>query len=153
MAQVKWIDRKNLDKIEKELDYLRKHEVIVGFVSDEADKKVDGVPIWLYASYNEFGTSTIPARPFFRSAINKNRKEIISEMKGFFAKVGTGKMTGEQALKGIGLIVQGMIQESIKNGSWQANVPGTIKAKKGIGQPLIETGSMLRAVSFEIRGK
>ena len=153
MAQVKWIDRKNLDKIEKELDYLRKHEVIVGFVSDEADKKVDGVPIWLYASYNEFGSTNVPARPFFRSAINKNRKIIISEMKGFFAKVGTGKMTGEQALNGIGLIVQGMIQDSIKNGDWQANAPSTIRAKKGKGQPLIETGSMLRAVSFEIRRK
>ena len=153
MAQVKWIDRSNIDKIEKELDYLKNHHVIVGFVGDKADKNVDGVPIWLYASYNEFGSTNVPARPFFRSAINKNRKEIVSEMKGFFAKVGTGKMTGEQALKGIGLIVQGMIQESIKNGSWQANAHGTIKAKNGTGQPLIETGSMLRAVSFEIRGK
>lgn len=153
MAQVKWIDRKNLDKIEKELDYLKNHHVIVGFVGDKADKKVDGVEIYLYSLFNEYGTSDIPARPFFRSAINKNRKEIIAEMKGFFAKVGTGKMTGEQALKGIGLIVQGMIQDSIKNGDWKANKPSTIKAKNGTGQPLIETGSMLRAVSFEIRGK
>ena len=153
MAQVKWIDRSNIDKIEKELDYLKKHYVVVGFVGDKADKKVDGVEIYLYASFNEYGTSDIPARPFFRSAINKNRKEIVSEMKSFLGKVGTGKLTGEQALKGIGLIVQGMIQDSIKNGGWESNAPSTVKAKKGTGQPLIETGSMLRAVSFEIRGK
>ena len=153
MAQVKWINRSNIDKIEKELEYLRNHHVIVGFVGDKADKKVDGVEIWLYAIKNEYGGGGSPSRPFFRTAINSNRKIIKEEMNNFLLKVGTGKMTGEQALKGIGLIVQGMIQDSIKNGDWQANAPSTIRAKKGKGQPLIETGSMLRAVSFEIRRK
>ena len=68
-------------------------------------------------------------------------------------KVATGKMTGEKALKSIGLEVQGLIQDSIKNGNWEKNASSTIKAKKGKGQELIETGSMLRAVSFEIRSK
>ena len=68
-------------------------------------------------------------------------------------KVATGKMTGEIALKSIGLEVQGLIQDSIKNGNWEKNASSTIKAKKGKGQELIETGSMLRAVSFEIRSK
>ena len=62
-------------------------------------------------------------------------------------------MTGEKALKSIGLEVQGLIQDSIKNGNWESNTPGTIRAKKGQGQELIDTGSMLRAVSFEIRSK
>ncbi len=49
MAIIRWISRKELEKIEKELDYLKKHTVWVGFVGGEADKKVDGVEIWLYA--------------------------------------------------------------------------------------------------------
>lgn len=49
MATVKWVSRKQLDKIEKELDYLKTHTVWVGFVGSEADKKVEGVAIWLYA--------------------------------------------------------------------------------------------------------
>ena len=36
MVQVRWISRKQLDKIEKELDYLKKHTVWVGFVGSEA---------------------------------------------------------------------------------------------------------------------
>ena len=151
MAQVRWVSRKQLDKIEKELDYLKKHTVWVGFVGSEADKKVDGVAIYMYANFNEYGTSNIPSRPFFRTALNNNRKYIKEQLKELLGKVATGKMTGENALKSIGLEVQGLIQDSIKNGNWESNAPSTIIAKNGTGQPLIETGSMLRAVSFEIR--
>ena len=153
MAQVRWVSRKQLDKIEKELDYLKKHTVWVGFVGSEADKKVDGVAIYMYANFNEYGTSNIPSRPFFRTALNNNRKYIKEQLKELLGKVATGKMTGENALKSIGLEVQGLIQDSIKNGNWEPNSARTIRKKEHKGQPLIETGSMLRAVSFEIRRK
>ena len=81
MAQVKWISRKLLDKIEKELDHLKKHTVWVGFVGSEADKKVDGVVIYVYANFNEYGTRDIPSRPFFRTALNNNRKYIKEQLK------------------------------------------------------------------------
>lgn len=153
MAEVRWVSRKQLDKIEKELDYLKKHTVWVGFVGSEAEKKVNGVVIYMYANFNEYGTSNIPSRPFFRTALNNNRKYIKEQLKELLGKVATGKMTGKMALKSIGLEVQGLIQDSIKNGNWESNAPSTIRAKKGRGQELIETGSMLRAVSFEIRRK
>jgi len=153
MAVVRWISRKQLDKIEKELDYLKTHTVWVGFVGGEADKKVDGVAIYMYANFNEYGTSNIPSRPFFRTALNNNRKYIKEQLKELLGKVATGKITGEVALKSIGLEVQGLIQDSIKNGNWEENSDSTIVAKNGRGQPLIDTGSMLRAVSFEIRRK
>ncbi len=153
MAIIRWISRKELEKIEKELDYLKKHTVWVGFVGGEADATEDMVPIWLYANYNEYGSSSrgIPSRPFFRTALNNNRKYIKEQLKELLGKVATGKMTGENALKSIGLEVQGLIQDSIKNGNWEPNSARTIRKKKFKGQPLIETGSMLRAVSFEIR--
>ena len=43
MAEVKWVNRKQLDKIEKELDYLKTHAVWVGFVGGEADATEDMV--------------------------------------------------------------------------------------------------------------
>ena len=153
MAQVRWVSRKQIDKIEKELDYLKTHTVWVGFVGSEADKKVDGVAIYMYANFNEYGTNNIPSRPFFRTALNNNRKYIKEQLKELLGKVATGKMTGEMALKSIGLEVQGLIQDSIKNGNWEPNSARTIRKKEYNGQPLIETGSMLRAVSFEIRRK
>ena len=153
MAIIRWVSRKQIDKIEKELDYLKTHTVWVGFVGSEADKKVDGVAIYMYANFNEYGTNNIPSRPFFRTALNNNRKYIKEQLKELLGKVATGKMTGEMALKSIGLEVQGLIQDSIKNGNWEPNSARTIRKKEYNGQPLIETGSMLRAVSFEIRRK
>ena len=155
MAVVRWISRKQLDKIEKELDYLKTHTVWVGFVGGEADAMEDMVPIWLYANYNEYGSSSrgIPSRPFFRTALNNNKKYIKEQLKELLGKVATGKMTGEIALKSIGLEVQGLIQDSIKNGNWEPNSARTTRKKEFKGQPLIDTGSMLRAVSFEIRRK
>jgi len=153
MAVVNWISRKQLDKIKKELDYLKTHTAWVGFVGGEADKKVNGVAIYMYANFNEYGGGNIPSRPFFRTALNNNRKYIKGQLKELLSKVATGKITGELALKSIGLEVQGLIQDSIKNGNWEENSDSTIVAKNGRGQPLIDTGSMLRAVSFEIRRK
>jgi hypothetical protein len=151
MATVRWISRGNIDRIEKELDFLKKHTVWVGFVDDKADKKVNGVEIWLYANFNEYGSDNVPSRPFFRTAINDNRRYIKEELKRLLQKVALGEMKGEVALKSIGLEVQGMIQDSIKNGNWTPNAQSTKDAKGGKGQELIDTGSMLRAVSFEIR--
>ena len=153
MAIIRWISRKELEKIEKELDYLKKHTVWVGFVGSEAEKKVNGVVIYMYANFQEYGTSDIPSRHFFRTALNDNQKYIRKQFKESLGKVATGKMTGENALKSIGLEVQGLIQDSIKNGNWEPNSARTIRKKEYKGQPLIETGSMLRAVSFEIRRK
>ena len=107
----------------------------------------------MYANFNEYGGGNTPSRPFFRTALNNNRKYIKEQLKELLGKVATGKITGEIALKSIGLEVQGLIQDSIKNGNWEENSDSTIVAKNGIGQPLIDTGSMLRAVSFEIRRK
>jgi hypothetical protein len=112
MATVRWINRGNIDRIEKELDYLKKHTVRVGFVDDKSDKKVNGVEIWAYGNFNEYGSDNVPSRPFFRTAINDNRRYIKEELKRLLGKVALGQMKGETALKSIGLEVQGMIQDS-----------------------------------------
>ena len=65
----------------------------------------------MYANFNEYGTSNIPSRPFFRTALNNNRKYIKEQLKELLGKVATGKITGEVALKSIGLEVQGLIQD------------------------------------------
>ena len=50
------------------------------------------------------------------------------------------------------------IKNSIENGSWTPNAPATVRAKarKGKGEPdhpLMDTGSMLAAVKFEVIDK
>ena len=152
MATVK-VNTPIIDKISKELDYLRNHICIVGILSDEA---VDGVKIIDYSIANEFGTSKIPARPFFRTVVRSSKnKKIYNRLKLNLSKVATGKMTGEEALKNIGVYVVGLVKLSIKKGEWTPNAESTKqrKRKKGGGSkpPLINTSSMINAVDFEIR--
>jgi hypothetical protein len=100
------------------------------------------------AVWNEFGTTNgIPARPFFRNAIDGNREKIFDMAARFANLAMIGKSTVAEAFERLGLFMQSTIRSSIRNGSWQANSPKTEK-KKGSTKPLIDTGQMINSVTF-----
>ena len=65
-------------KIKQELEVASRLEVAVGLL--QGDKNGDGVQIAEYAAYNEFGTDTIPSRPFMRTAFDENRGDIQADI-------------------------------------------------------------------------
>lgn len=100
--------------------------------------------------YHNFGIQksnkpiVIPARPFMRSTIDKNKKlwkDILINL------LKTDEP--EKALDKLGSVMQGDIRETISNNDFTPNAPFTIM-KKGRDQPLIDTGEMLRAVDYEV---
>lgn len=111
------------------------HSVEVGILDPE---------IATYMTYNEFGTSTIPARPALRSAYDakfdtafkamvdvfKGEKPSASKAKGAFAKV-----------------IKLAYKQSIKTWSSPPNAPSTV-ARKGFNNPLIETRAAFKAVKI-----
>ena len=115
----------------------------------------DGKNIAEYAIYNEFGTSRIPARPFLRTVAKEKPKTWIGQM----VRRIKGKAADPAAWKGALVVcgeqMQADIKDSIQNGSWTPNAPATVKAKARKGKiepdhPLIDTGQMLAAVSYEV---
>ena len=115
----------------------------------------DGKSIPEYAVYNEFGTSRIPARPFMRTVAKTKPKQWIGQMVAHVR----GKAADPQSWKGAlvlaGESMKADIKNSIQNGSWAPNAPATVAAKKRKGKvepdhPLIDTGQMLAAVSYEV---
>lgn len=120
-------------------------------------KDSTGVPVAKIARINEFGatitrgkaTIIIPSRPFMRGAWLKFR----SDRKKIQAKIAKQmidkKLTGDQAMAQIGLILEGYIVGSIRDGGWQGNADSTIK-KKGFDKPLIDTGHMWKTVSSKV---
>lgn len=120
-------------------------------------KESVGVPVAKIARINEFGatitrgetTIVIPSRPFMRGAWLKFR----SDRKKIQAKIAKQmvekKLTGDQAMAQIGLILEGYIVKSIRDGGWQGNAESTIK-KKGFDKPLIDTGHMWKTVSSKV---
>jgi hypothetical protein len=147
------------DKYKK---FLAKMAEIAGGVKagilEGATNRVTGEPIAPYAVYNEFGTSRIPARPFMRTVAKSESKKWVGTMVGHIRGRATDPAIWKQALGKAGEQMEKDIQHSIQNGSWTPNAPATVRAiaRKGKGEPdhpLMDTGEMFAAVSFEVVDK
>lgn len=118
----------------------------------------DGKSIAEYAVYNEFGTKNIPARPFMRTVAKEKPTKWIGEMVRHVRGKATKPAVWKEALGIAGESMKSDIKDSIQNGSWTPNAPATIAVKKRKGKvepdhPLIDTGQMLAAVSYEVVDK
>lgn len=118
----------------------------------------DGQSIAEYAVYNEFGTSRIPARPFMRTVAKEKPKQWIGEMVRHVRGKATNPAVWKEALGLAGESMKSDIKDSIQNGSWTPNAPATVAAKARKGKvepdhPLIDTGQMIAAVSYEVTDK
>ena len=119
--------------------------VRVGFF--ETARYDDGTPVAAVAAWNEFGTETIPERPFFRRAIAEAEDRIAKVLR---RGIDTEKMVVDERLAGrVGAYVQGEIQDSITALKEPQNAPETIK-RKGSSNPLIDTGHMRDSVDYEV---
>lgn len=119
-------------------------KVSVGFF--ESAKYPDGTPVAAVAAYNEFGSDKTPARPFMRVAIDKNRDKWGKLLSSCLT------MTGGDMEKALGMaaeIIVSQIQDEIRAWRDPPNAASTIK-KKGFDKPLVDTGQMLNAVSYEV---
>ena len=103
------------------------------------------------AAFNEFGTSTIPARPFFKQSYENHR----DELQNICARAAKSVISGgpaDKALDMIGVFTTGLVQEEILNGNFAPNSPSTIK-RKGSDVPLIDTGGMRQSIRHVKRRK
>lgn len=147
-----------IDFVLKEVEYLYQHYVEIGILAEDSEKKPSGkkTTILEYAIYNEFGTSKMPARPFFRTALYTNDVFLRSLIEELFRKVLTGRTTGEKALKEIGETVRSFIIESInKANNWAVPLaPATLKVKlskrPGNNKILIDDRYLIRSIRYKI---
>jgi hypothetical protein len=91
----------------------------------------------------------IPPRPFMRLAARKFMSLRKSIQKGIIDRALAGQITADQALERIGLIMEGEVVKSIRDGNWTPNAPSTVR-RKGFDKPLIETGLMWQSVSSRV---
>ena len=91
-------------------------------------------------------TITIPPRPYFRSMIARESKHWGDDLA---RNLKTKNYDAHQALNLTGADIAGQLQESIITFSSPPNAPSTI-AKKGVDNPLIDSGNMLNSVDWEV---
>ncbi len=136
------------DAIIENLKALGGEEISVG-VLRTAGKEKDGTDLVDVAVYNEYGTKRIPPRPFLRQATDKHGGKWQDFIEQCVDKIIARQIKDRQALDLIGLKAQKDVQNTIDNGTFKPNKPSTI-ARKGSSKPLIDTGTLRRAIRYRI---
>lgn len=120
-----------------------KNKLEVGFF--ETAKYENGEYVASVAKTQEYGNLKIPARPFFRTAIQKNQGKWLN----VFKNQDLVNQDLELSLNQVGEIARGDIISSIMQTNTPPNAEATIKAK-GSSKPLIDTGFMRSSVNFRV---
>ena len=124
----------------------------VGFLEKSrypAKKGTEPLHVAQVAFWNEFGTSRAPARPFFRTTIQRQSPTWGDKL----AKaVKATNYDGRTALALLGQSMRDDVENAIAQWSSPANAPSTVK-RKGFDKPLVDTGVMQRAVDYEVSDK
>ena len=142
----------DLERMQKELEYLQTHAVRVGILWSGGSLK-SNTDVMDYAIFNEYGTSHIPSRPFFRLSVGtqKAQNEIKEYLNTQIENVVSGGLTGQGAYENLGTFVVQKIKKTIMSGNFAPNDAKTIK-RKGSSTPLIDTHSLYNSISYEIVG-
>lgn len=101
------------------------------------------------ATWNEYGTSRIPSRPFIAIATDEN-KGWQSEVKKQVSRINSSADVSG-ALNTIGKKMKEDIKSIIGDrGKLRPNALSTI-AKKGFDAPLLDTGKLEEAIDYEVK--
>lgn len=101
------------------------------------------------AFWNEYGTERIPPRPFMRNSLKKNLKKYKRFIKTKLSRITLLRTQQTTVLNKLGLMAQGDIQTEIRVLNKPINAASTVR-QKGSSNPLIDTGEMRQAVTYEI---
>lgn len=128
--------------------------VTVGVLGREGSKPAGkGSPITVaqVAEWAEFGIGQ-PERSWLRGWVDSNEGLIFDRIERETRAVLQGKRTQAQALKRIGVWLQGEVQLNIANfpdNGLEPNAPSTIE-RKGSSVPLINTGQLRSSITHKV---
>lgn len=117
------------------------------------DESEAGVTVAQVGFWNEFGTETSPERSFMRSTVADNREAYRQIMRKIVNREVQLVAAGSQSvfyrdLGKFGQKVQNDIQARIVDIRTPPNAPSTIAAKKGVDNPLVDTGQLLNSIRW-----
>lgn len=111
----------------------------------------DGATLIDIAGYHEFGTSTIPARPFISGWADEKRADIEGDLHKMGVAIIRGKVPSVRiALERLGVKFVGDVQVRIKSNIAPPLAQSTIDAK-GSSTPLIDTGQLWTSVTHKVK--
>ena len=92
----------------------------------------------------------IPARPFLRKAFYDNQRKYRRLVKVGIDEIVYDDKTGHDLLVKLGKAGVSDVRESIRRWTKPGNAPLTIDNKRGTNNPLVDTGSLIKHVTYKI---
>lgn len=102
------------------------------------------------AIINEFGTATIPSRPFIGTSGDHFKEQWLQLMARTLGLAVDKKISIEKALEIVGQRAAADMKTVLRDTMWQPNAPSTI-AKKGSSRPLIDSRQLLNSISYGVK--
>jgi hypothetical protein len=131
-------------RIRKQLKIFKDLEVLVGFQGIHGEMA-------LIATYHEFGTENMPARPFLRSAFEVAQDQVAKRIEKALNSILKGTKTAVQAASLLGLFGVNLVKKRIRDSpSWAEELSALTIALKGSTKPLIDTAQMLNSVTYVV---
>jgi hypothetical protein len=134
-------------------------KVRVGYIEGKSSPQDDegGVPVAQVAAWNTYGTLHedggwhSPPRPFLREGIDRGRPMFARLNRINLLLCLRGQMTVDQALGQLGAMAAGECKRAIADSrQWaEPNAASTV-GRKGSDQPLVDSGNMAQALTFEV---
>lgn len=131
-------------------------QIAIGFPvslrTKSGTKYGDGTNVVDVAIWNQFGTPTIPSRPFLTSSRGSMISSTIHIRRKMIQELNSGRADVDAAANQIGALCSSIVKRSITEWQDPPNAASTIE-KKGDNNPLVDTGLMRQSVTWELRKK
>ena len=159
---------KRLKEVMKRAEQLNRIQLVVGIPSDENSREDSGeITNAELGVIHEFGVPErgIPERSFMRSTASEESENLGNLTKVVVSECLSGQITPIKAFSEIGVYLKGKIVDKITDGEFQPNTAettrrklATVKDKKkrrapDANKPLIDTGQLMGAITYEVREK
>ena len=139
---IRTVGREKLKEILNKAEFQKPMRLVYGYFPNATYP--DGTFVATVATDNEFGTSRIPERPFFRNA-NKLLQDQVSHIAKKYKVINNGLLNaiGEIAVNSLGSSILGHGISYVPNAAY------TIQMKKS-SKPLVDTGRLLNSATYKV---
>lgn len=153
MSELEIVKRlKEVMKRSKQLNHL---QLVVGIPSDENSRdESTGITNAELGAIHEFGVpeKNIPERSSMRSTASEESQNLGRLAKIQISECLKGEISAHDTFATVGVYLQGKIVDKITDGDFEPNTEATVKRKKS-SKPLIDTGQLRGAITYEVREK
>lgn len=123
--------------------------VTVGIHQEDDFQPGVGASVLEYATFNEFGTRTIPERSFLRATATEQAESWGKLSGALMGRVVDGKILPRTAMELLGARAQSDVRRKITTLKDPPNSAATIE-RKGSSNPLIDTATMRQLITYNV---